>query len=212
MFLIRFWTMFTKITAWPVQKVIFRTKIYYEDPAVQKRAIHGPAIIISNHLSVYDYAIMLFVFFWRTLHYQMAEILFEKQPLGLFLKMMGGIRVDRRTKNFTFLRVSEEILDKGGVVGIFPESRLPKKGEERPLPFTVSASYLALSSGVKVIPVYTNGRYFQKKRAAVIIGKPILARELVDESLTEKENIDLVAQKMREKVILLGKMLDERYE
>ena len=212
MFWIRFWNGFAKLTGWPLQKLLFRTKILYEDPAVQKRRIRGPAILICNHTSVYDYAVLLFVFFTRTLRFQMAELLFEKKPLGLLLRLLGGIRVDRGGHNFTFLRASEDILAKGGVVGVFPESRLPRAGEERPLPFKPSAAYLALSSGVPVIPVYTNGRYFQRRRAAVMIGTPLLARELTEEGDSEKEAIDRVARRMREKVIALGKLLDERYK
>ena len=212
MFTIRFWNAFVKITGWLPQKLVFRTKILYEDPAVQKRAIRGPAILISNHTSVYDYAVMLFVFFSRTLRYQMAELLFEKKPLGGLLRRLGGIRVDRAAHDFGFLRVSEDVLRRGGVVGVFPESRLPREGETPPLPFKPSVAYLALATGAPVIPVYTNGRYFQWKRAAVIIGKPLLPGELTDASLSEKENIDRAAQRMREKVIALGNLLHERYQ
>ena len=207
---VRFWNAFTKITAWPVQKLVFNTKIYYEDKCVQDRKIKGSAIIISNHTSVFDYAAFLFVFFRRTLRYQMAEVLFQKKLLGWFLKCLGGIYVDRSAHNFGFLAESERILEKGGVVGIFPESRLPLPGEERPIPFKPSAAYLALLSGVPVIPVYTNGAYFCRKRAAVIIGKPIDVRAMTDENLSENENIDLVSKKLREHVIKLGEMLYEQ--
>ncbi len=206
---IRFWNGFTKITGWPVQKLIFRTRIYCEDSSVQSRKIKGNAIIISNHTSVFDYAAFIFVFFSRTLRYQMAEILFEKKLLGIFLKLLGGIRVDRKSHNFGFLAASENILDKGGVVGIFPESRLPLPGEERPIPFKPSAAYLALNSGAKIIPVYTNGDYFSTRHARVYIGKPFFASDLVEDHLTEKETIDLVSQKMRQRIIDLGNKLNE---
>ena len=208
--LYKFWNAFTKITAWPVQKLIFRTKILYEDAAVQKRSIHGPAILISNHTSVFDYAIWLFVFFGRTLRFQMAEVLFRKKPLGLFLRMLGGIYVNRESHDFGFVAQSERILEKGGVVGIFPESRLPLPEEERPLPFKPSAAFLALASGVPVIPVYTNGCYWSLKRAVVMIGTPMDVSQLTDDHLNDKENIDRVTQAMRARVIELGKKLDER--
>ena len=138
--LIKFWNAFVKITAYPVQKAVFRTKVCYEDKRAQSRRIKGSAVIVSNHTSVWDYGVYLFVFFFRTLRCQMAEVLFNKKPLGLFLKMMGGIRVDRDARDFSFVAKSQEILEKGGVVEIFPESRLPLKGEERPLPFKPSAA------------------------------------------------------------------------
>ena len=201
---------FTKITGYLVQKIIFRTKIYYEDKKIQSRSIKGPAIIISNHTSVYDYAVFLFVFIFRTLRYQMAEVLYKKKLLGLFLKCMGGIYVNRDTHDFSFMVKSEEILKKGGVVGIFPESRLPKPDEVRPLPFKVSAAFLALSTDVPVIPIYTDGVYFKKARARVIIGTPMKASDFVDNSLEQKENIERVNEAFRNKIIELGKLLDER--
>lgn len=210
--LIRFWNAFTKITAFPVQWVCFRTKISYEDPAVQRRRIKGPAILISNHTSVFDYAVFLFVFFGRTLRYQMAELLFKKPFLGPFLRMLGGIYVDRNVHDFGFITRSQEILDHGGVVGVFPESRLPREGEERPLPFKTSAAFLALAADVPVIPLYTNGSYFQRKRARVVIGKPFYARELSDGNLGEKENLALVSERMRERVIALGTLLEENQQ
>ena len=207
---IRLFNAFVKLTALPVQWVCFRTKVYYEDRAAQGKRIRGAAILISNHTSVFDYAVYLFVFFWRTLRFQMAEVLYTRKMLGPFLRGMGGIKVNRNTFDFGFIAASQEILFSGGVVGVFPESRLPRKGEERPLPFKTSAAFLALSSNAPVIPLYTNGSYFCQKRARVMVGKPFYARDLTDSALSEKENIQRVSDAMRARVIDLGRLLDER--
>ncbi len=208
--LIKLFNAFVKITAFPVQWAIFRTKVYYEDKSAQSRRIKGAAILVSNHTSVWDYAGYMFVFFFRTLRTQMAEVLFEKKPLGLFLKMMGGIRVNRGANDFACVTKSQAILERGGVVEIYPESRLPLKGEERPLPFKPGAAYLALLSGAPIIPAFTNGAYFSKKRARVIIGTPMYARDLIDPNLSEKENIERVSNLMRDKIISLEKQLYDK--
>ncbi len=200
---------FTKITAWPVQKLCFRTKIHYEDPTRQKRRIKGAAIVISNHTSVFDFAVMMFVFFGRTLHCQVAEVIFAKKPLGLFMKLLGAVRVDRHTHDFSFLTASEQILRRGGVMEIYPESRIPKPGESTPLEFKPSAAYLALSTGAKVIPVYTSGGYFGGHRTHVIIGTPIDPMDYCDEHLSDKENIARVNDVFRDKVIALEGQLRE---
>lgn len=208
--MIAFFNMFVKVTGYLAQKVIFRTKIYYEDKALQSRRIKGKAIIMSNHCSVYDYAVYMFVFFSRTVRYLMAEVLYKKPLLSLFLKMLGGIKVDRDAHTFNFITKSIDVLNKGGVVGVFPESRLPKEGEERPLEFKPSITYLALESESKIIPVYTSGNYFKKSRVRVIIGKPINVLDYYDENLTEKENIDLITKILRQKIIELGNLLNEK--
>ena len=89
--MIAFFNYFVKITGWIVQKIVFRTKIFYEDKKVQSRKIKGKAIIVSNHTSVYDYAVYLFVFFFTTLRCQMAEILYKKKPLAIFLNKLYDI-------------------------------------------------------------------------------------------------------------------------
>jgi 1-acyl-sn-glycerol-3-phosphate acyltransferase len=206
--MITFWNVFVKITGWLPQLFCFRTKIYYQNRKVQGRHIKGPAIIISNHTSIFDYAVYIFVFFTRNLRFQMAEVLFEKKALARLLRWLGGIFVNRNDFDFGFMAKSQDVLSKGGVVGVFPESRLPKPGEERPLEFKTSAAFLALSSGVPVIPVVTNGSYFNLKRARVLIGEPIDVTALSDGSLGEKENLRLVSEKMRGHIIELQEMLD----
>ncbi len=208
--LIKLVQVFTKITAWLAQFICFRTKIYYEDRKKQGRHIRGKAIVISNHTSVYDFAVMMFVFISRTLRCQVAELIFNKKPLGTFIRLLGGIRVDRNTHDFSFLSASEQILREGGVLEIYPESRIPRVGEERPLEFKPSAAYLALSTGVKVIPVYTNGSYFSRKRARVIIGEPLDPMDYCDENLSEKENIAVFNDVIRQKIISLEVKLNEQ--
>ena len=176
--LTEFFNGFVKVTGWPAYKIAFRPKVYYEDKSVQGRHIKGAAMVVSNHTSVFDYALLLFVFFTRTLRVQMAEVLFQKQPLGLFLRMMGGIYVNRDTHDFGFLSESEEHLRKGRVVGVFPESRLPLKGEETPLPFKPSAAYLALSTQTALISTSKSARGLLSENPCIRATIPTTARTI----------------------------------
>ena len=127
------------------------------------------------------------------------------------LHFVGCVKVDRDNHDFTFLSKLKKILDRGGVVEIYPESRLPdREGDVKPLPFKPSYVYLALESGAPIIPVYNNGKMFARERERVIIGKPIYVEELYDSTLSEKENIDRINQYVREKIIELGKELEKQ--
>ena len=202
---------FVRITGFLPYLFCFRTKVYYEDRKAQGKRIKGKAIVCSNHKSVFDVALMLYLFPTRTLRPLVAELMFKKNPVfSLFLKALGGIKVDRDAHDFTFLEQSRKILDRGGVIEVYPEARLPKENEPTPLPFTPSTAYLALLSGAPVIPVYTNGKYFQKQRARTIIGKPIYPQELYDDSLSEEENVENITKILRNKVIELENELQER--
>ena len=202
---------FAKITGWPIQFICFRKKIYYEDESVQSRRIKGKAVLISNHTSVFDYPLTMFVFYTRTLRFHMSELVMKKPGLGLLLKMLGGILVDRTLHDYGYIAKSSRILERGGVVGICPEGRIPLKGESTPLPFKTGAAYLALTADAPIVPMYTNGSYFTfKKRARVMIGTPIIPSDVADPELSDKENIEELNRVMREKIISLGKLLDER--
>jgi 1-acyl-sn-glycerol-3-phosphate acyltransferase len=129
----------------------------------------------------------------------------KSKIFSFFLNSLGGIKVDRNAHDFSFVEKSCKILEKGGVVEIYPEARLPKEGEERPLPFKPSAVYLALESGAPIIPVYNSGKYFSRERVRVVIGKPINVQEMYREELSYKENIEAINEYLRGKIIELGK-------
>ena len=77
---------FVKLTGWIPQMIIYRTKVYYQDKEVQSRHINGKAIIISNHRRIMDYAVMMFVFWKRTLRCAVAEVVYKNNflmPCGL---------------------------------------------------------------------------------------------------------------------------------
>ena len=195
---IRIFNWFAKITGFLPFWLAFRTKVHYVDKALQDARVKGPAIIMSNHIQLFDYVVYIFVFWRRTIRTQAAEVLWKKPMLGFLLKQMGAIFVNRTTRDFSFCDESVKLLKEGWLLLIFPEARLPKKGEERPLPFKTSSAYIALRSGAPVIPIVTNGSYMNlKRRAQVLVGTPVYAADLAEEGRTEKENLRIVSEKFR---------------
>ncbi len=209
MFFICNW--FVKITGFLPQLFIFRTKIYYEDKKRQSNRIKGKAIVVSNHNSLMDFAVMMFVFWRRTLRCAVAEVIYQKNfLLTFFANALGCVKIDRESHDFSFLSKMKKILDKGGVVEIYPESRLPDPGDELPLEFKPSYVYLALEADAPIIPVYSNAKIFSKEREKLIIGTPINVRDLYDSNLSEKENISNINTYVRSKIIELGKQLEAK--
>lgn len=199
---------FTKITGWLIQLFSFRTKIYYENRSIQSRRISGKAIIVCNHTSLKDYPLIIFVFISRTVRALMAEVLYEKIPLRILVTLLGGIRVDRNQHDMSSLFKAEKILNNGGVVLVFPESRLPRKGETSPLPYKVGAAWLSLATGAPVVPIYTNGKYFNKERTRVVIGAPILPETYDIAERNQKENVSVMTEAIKDKIVSLGEYLD----
>lgn len=202
---------FIKLTGWIAYALYFRAKVYYEDRKVQGRRIKGKAIVISNHHAVIDFALMMYLFPFRVLRCQVAEILYQKNIFMTFLlKILGCIKVDRYSHDFSFMEKTAKILRRKGVVQVFPEARIPLRNEQKPLPFKVSVVSTALETDTKIIPVYNDGR--RKGRCRVIIGKPVNVRDWYDEKKTEKENLAIITDKLREKVVLLKNELQTKEE
>lgn len=202
---------FVKITAFPIYYLLFRTKVYYQNKQLQSRKIKGRALVVSNHTSVWDFAMMLFLFPLRLIRCVVAEIIYTRFGMKTFLNLFGAIKVDRFGNDYAFIAKSTEILRHGGVVEIYPEGRLPDKEDDiPPLPFKPSAVYIALESSSPIIPVYTNGKYFTKERARVIIGEPIYVSDMYDSTLSEKENIEKINCFLRNVIIDLGYELERQ--
>ncbi len=202
---------FAVITGIPVFWPVFRTKVYYEDRSVQGRFIPRRTIVVSNHLHIFDYIVFLLATVPRFSHCIVAEVMFQVNFLvTFFLKALGAIKVDRDNHSTKATEESVRQLKKGRVIYVNPEGRLPEKGEKRPLPFHTGFVHMALESGAKVIPVYTNGENFTKKRARLIIGKPIDIKALYDDSKTLQENARAIADLVSEKIQQLGVELEKQ--
>ena len=96
---------------------------YYEHER-QKRSRSGE-ILIANHTTMMDFAMMLFVYPFQVIRVLMAEVLYSNRFLTWFLTNLRGIRVNRYSPEITD-KLSEaiETLNQGGLVGVFPEGHL----------------------------------------------------------------------------------------
>ncbi len=211
MWLKRLFIWFVRITGIIPYLICFRTKVFYENKKKQSLRIKGKAIVVSNHNSIMDVAVMLFLLWRRCPRTLVAEVMFKKSALmEIFLNALGCIRVNRDSYDYSFIDKCCKILDKGGLIEVYPESRLVRKGETKPLPFKPSTVIMALRSGAPIIPFYNEGVYFSTKSNSVIVGEPFYAREYYDDNLSERENIEIITEKLRDRVIELGKELERQ--
>ena len=201
--------LFVRITGYPVYRIWANPTFRYEDRKVQGRLIKGKAIIVSNHTTVWDFGFWLYALPFRAHRCIMADVLKHINFfLTLFLKMNQGIFVSRKAQDLGFIKQCQHILDRGGVVQVFPESRIAEADEEKPLPFKPSFVHIALESNAPIIPLYSSGDYFKKGRVRAAIGKPIYVKDLYDESKSHKENLLEIAEYVRRKVIELGESFE----
>ncbi len=207
----RFILGFVKVTGAIPMWLLMKRKTYFFDSSRQNRKIRGAAIIISNHKSMFDFPLMLCLFPFRRLHFLMAEILFERSKLfAWFLKMIGGIRVDRANKDLSFMGEAEDLLLKGKVVGIFPEARLERNAETSY--FSPSVVYLALKTNTPIIPIYNNGVFKLFKRTRVIIGEDIYLNDLTSEKLLSSDELKRLCDYLQNQLLLLKENMEKQIE
>ena len=198
---------FVKLTGVPLALLFFKPKIYYVDKKVQSRRLPKSCILMSNHKSLMDFVFYLCLFFGKTIRFLMAEVLFNKGKLfASFLFGIGGIYVNRDNYDFSFMYETIKVLDKGGIVGIFPQGRLPVGDKE--WPFKPSVTYIALNSDAPIVPVYTDGNYGLFKRAKVVIGTPIDIHEYCTQKNPNEAEIKRLTEMLQSKVEELKEFLE----
>lgn len=187
--------------------LFFKPKIHTENN--RKKSLKKPCILMSNHQSLLDFVLYLIIFPFNTIRFLMAEILFRRCGIFTwFLYKIGGIKVDRDNYDFNFIEDSLEVLDKGGIVGIFPESRLPVNGKH--FPFKAGVALIALRTDAPIIPVYTDGNYGLFKRANIIIGDEIDIREFTLSENPEDEDVERLTQILENKIYDLKRQMESK--
>ncbi len=205
-FLFRF---ITKLISYHSTFITFLPRYIYEDKKVQRRLVKKPAIIAINHKKPIDFVLMKHVFVLNYLHCLIGETLYNSsKALGFVLDMFGSIKVERLSNDMSFMSNSLNILNKKGIIEIYPEGHLPK--DDRLQPFYHSAVYLSIMSGAEIIPVYHNGNYGLFKRVTVVIGKPIkFINASINPSLDELNEYTNI---LRNKILELKGIAEDKNE
>ena len=191
---------FVKLTGYLPAMLFFKPRVIYVDKSVQSKTLPKPCILVSNHQSLMDFVLYLCLFVRRTIRFQMAEVLFEKGKLfARFLFALGGIYVNRNQQNMEMMATCIRILDQNGTIGVFPQGRLPVNG--KPFPFKPGVIYLALQSNAPIVPVYTNGNYGLRKRATVVIGKPIYIKDWCKTQNPGEQEIEALTLQLQNEVM-----------
>jgi 1-acyl-sn-glycerol-3-phosphate acyltransferase len=138
--------------------------------------IKGKAIIISNHLSMWD-PLIISVLFKRQIFYMGKVELFKNIFARLFFKAMKAFPVRRGEGDLAAIRHAFRLLKDEKLFGIFPEGKRIKSGELSK--FEPGTSMIALKTGAPVVPVYIKGKYKLFRRMKLIIGEPILLSDYV---------------------------------
>ena len=148
---------FSRLIAGPLLRAYGRPRLLGEANV----PVSGPAILASNHLSVIDSVYLPLLLNRPVIFPAKAEYFTARGPAGrawaAYLRSTGQLTIDRdnpRAAQAT-LDAALELLRDGHLVGIYPEgSRSP---DGRLYRGRSGVGYLALHSGIPVVPVAMTG-------------------------------------------------------
>jgi 1-acyl-sn-glycerol-3-phosphate acyltransferase len=126
----------------------------------------GPLVVVFNHTSYFDALLLVALLPWPIESIAVAD-LWRVPVTGWFIRLYGAIPLRRGEGDRAALRAARNVLSEGGILGIAPEGRIaPGAVLERPQP---GAAYLALRSGVPIMPVGIAGA--ERALASIIRGQ-----------------------------------------
>jgi 1-acyl-sn-glycerol-3-phosphate acyltransferase len=174
----------------------------------------GSVIVAFNHQSYFDFLCFISVS-PRKIHFLSAEKFFTHPVWGPLVKLTSQIKVEREKHDKGNLdEIILKHLEKGKMIGIFPEGTRSPDEKEMLQAFTGVAKY-ALRGGVPVLPVGIKGTYEVmakhdkkpkfKKIVTFHIGKPMHFTEYSHSKLDKKTFWILTDKVMIEIAKLSGK-------
>jgi 1-acyl-sn-glycerol-3-phosphate acyltransferase len=192
--------------------LFFKRKTYYEDgnPRRKSRRFKGGKLIISNHKSVLDFMLNMYVVLPRKLWVVASEHAYRNKLQGFGMSFFGGIPCDRRIRSMRFMEKSAEVLKKGGLVQIFPEGRERYDGQVGP--FFQSYLVIAHRGNAPIIPIVIDGNYGFFKRTHILIGNEINVKDYIktEGPIIPREELAAANEAIHEKFLALKADLDAR--
>lgn len=137
--------------------------------------VKGGAIVVSNHISFWD-PVFLAIISPRIIHFMAKKELFSNALGNWFMRSLNVFPITRKSGDVGSIKNALKLLDKGKVMGIFPEGTRSNTGELAA--FEKGVGMITIKSGKPVIPVFIYPRSF-KERTMCAIGEHIDVSELI---------------------------------
>ncbi|MDM5154793.1 lysophospholipid acyltransferase family protein [Bacillus sp. DX1.1] len=182
-----------KTTNWFGKKMVRVTGSTVQVNGLENVPQDKPVLVVSNHQSNMDIAVLLGYLNKPIGFVSKAEI--KKFPLvPTWMELMNCVFMDRSNRRQSLQAIKDgiEFLKQGHSIVIFPEGTRSKGNEMGE--FKAGSFHLAVKAGVAILPVTVNGTYkmfeangnrMKPANATITISKPITAEQY--ESMDIKE-------------------------
>lgn len=116
----------------------------------------GPAILVSNHISYWDPA-MLVTLVPRQVHFMSRANMFEVPVIGWAFRALGVFGVDRGTADIGAIRKAVAVLEHGDAVALYPQGSRAPLPEGQNHPAKGGAILIAQRGKAPIVPVAISG-------------------------------------------------------
>lgn len=141
-----------------VLEALFRVMFTYDCLGEERLPAGGPAVVAANHPSYLD-PILLSLQVERPIYFMAWDALFKVPLLGWVMRLFGAFPVDtRRGKGQQAYARAKELVERGEIVGLFPEGGRSRRGSMEP-ELRHGAARLAWETGAPLFPATIVGAY-----------------------------------------------------
>jgi 1-acyl-sn-glycerol-3-phosphate acyltransferase len=137
----------------PILRLLGRVRV----EGIDRIPRHGAVILCCNHRSWIDPVLVGALCPRRPVRFMAKEEIFRRPAFAAVLRAVGAFPVHRGRADRAALRRGLQILQAGGILGLFPEGTRSRSGQLGG--GQAGAAWLALTGRAAVIPVAITGRY-----------------------------------------------------
>lgn len=179
-------------------KIVYRLKVVGKENIPKD----GALLFCGNHRTYLDPPVIV-VTSGRHMRFMAKEEL-GKNPFFAFLGVIfDAIYVKRDSKDISAMKDAMKTLKSGGCIGIFPEGT--RNGmEKNDGKLKNGATYMALKTGAKIIPIGIQGDSKPFHRTTIVYGEPLDFSEKYNLS-EDKEAADKASEDLKQEIIRLSK-------
>jgi 1-acyl-sn-glycerol-3-phosphate acyltransferase len=164
----------------------FRWQARLEVEGAENIPVTGPVIIAANHRAMLDVPLLV-IACPRRVTFMAKRELFGDPIRRWGFHVLGGFPVRREIADVRAMDIGLAVLEKGDVLGLYPEGTRSRSREMRP--FLKGGAWLALKSGAPIVPAGISGtersaprgqRRPFRKRVRIAFGKRIDVEPVAD--------------------------------
>lgn len=158
------------VIAVPVLRIIYPTKMIWEDKEATRKVLSKSCLIFSNHTGYSDGLFMTSLLTRYNVYIFVGKDWYEKKNLNWLFRNLRYIPIDREQMDTSWIYKGTETLAQGRSIYFFPEGHTSKDGKM--LDFKPGFLMLAKQSGVPLVPICIDNKMKPFHFSRIIVGKP----------------------------------------